>query len=419
MSNQKLSISDMQNAALARGGQCLSSVYTNNHTHLMWKCASGHIWNTTPQSIRQGKWCARCAGIVAPTLEEMNQYAQGKGGVCLSTEYKNNKTKMNWCCCDGHEWKMNWTSISHAGQWCPTCRSRRLNEHVCRQYFECIFNTGFPRSRPHWLTNVQKNKLELDGFSEQLKIAFEYQGVQHYKKVKFFDQTHSLNERLSNDEIKKKRCAENSIVLIIVPYTVPLGQMGQFIIDEANRLGLKIKNTHIPCYTKLNAFSTSKMKEMHSLAKKNNGSCLSGVYLGAMTKLKWQCKCGYIFENTPNHIKAGQWCRRCAGIETGTIEQMHTIAKLRNGECLSSIYLGSHTPLKWRCAAGHTWEVPSTNIKSGDWCSRCSQHLRHQRLLKSGVAPNLPSRFERHRLLMMEVLQYEQTGVINRNIFSI
>jgi hypothetical protein len=46
-------------------------------------------------------------------------------------------------------------------------------------------------------------------------------------------------------------------------------------------------------------------------------------------------------------------------------------AEEHGGKCLSSLYLNSHSPLKWRCAKGHEWFARPSDVKSGDWCLRC------------------------------------------------
>jgi hypothetical protein len=44
----KFTIKDMQGIAEARGGKCLSTEYVNSNTHLEWECSEGHHWETTP-----------------------------------------------------------------------------------------------------------------------------------------------------------------------------------------------------------------------------------------------------------------------------------------------------------------------------------------------------------------------------------
>ena len=38
----KFTIKDMQGIAEARGGKCLSTEYVNSNTHLEWECSEGH-----------------------------------------------------------------------------------------------------------------------------------------------------------------------------------------------------------------------------------------------------------------------------------------------------------------------------------------------------------------------------------------
>ena len=55
----KLTIEQMQALAKERDGVCLSTTYVNAHTKLRWRCAEGHEWETTPDSVKGGSWCRR------------------------------------------------------------------------------------------------------------------------------------------------------------------------------------------------------------------------------------------------------------------------------------------------------------------------------------------------------------------------
>ena len=60
MNRQKLSIVEMRDLASKRGGECLSTTYINSKTPLIWKCNLGHIFEATPEKIKQGHWCWDC-----------------------------------------------------------------------------------------------------------------------------------------------------------------------------------------------------------------------------------------------------------------------------------------------------------------------------------------------------------------------
>ena len=50
----------MQKIAESRGGKCLSKEYVNSKTKLDWECSKGHRWSATPGDIKVGKMCAIC-----------------------------------------------------------------------------------------------------------------------------------------------------------------------------------------------------------------------------------------------------------------------------------------------------------------------------------------------------------------------
>ena len=98
---------------------------------------------------------------------------------------------------------------------------------------EKIYGVPFESIRPNWLINPETGeKLELDCYNEELKIAVEYNGEQHYNWPNFTNQTHTqFINQVRRDELKMELCDRNGIYLIVVPYTVELDKIPEFIIS--------------------------------------------------------------------------------------------------------------------------------------------------------------------------------------------
>ncbi len=62
-------------------------------------------------------------------------------------------------------------------------------------------------------------RLELDIFVEEYNLAFEYQGIQHYKPMPHWGGQEGLVKRLQNDVKKKNLCNEHNIEIIYFDYT--------------------------------------------------------------------------------------------------------------------------------------------------------------------------------------------------------
>lgn len=230
-----LNIQLMKEMASKKGGQCLSQEYFNNSTKLLWRCKSGHEWMSVPNSIRQGLWCRVCSGKAKLTIEEMQNLAHKQGGKCLSTEYHNLRTKLQWQCKKGHEW---WAIPHHIkdGHWCPVCLYYMCEEKV-RSIFEEIFKKKFIKAHPKWLMGIKHRSLELDGYNEELGLAFEYHGEQHFHKDNYFYRLNKSKEGAferyqDNDILKRKLCIGNSVTLIEIPYTIRPKDYRSYIIRQ-------------------------------------------------------------------------------------------------------------------------------------------------------------------------------------------
>ena len=72
-------------------------------------------------------------------------------------------------------------------------------------------------TRPAWLTASEGERLELDFLIEELNIAIEVQGKQHYIYVPHFHGDYDgFLKRLEWDEIKRRKCDKAGIILIEV-----------------------------------------------------------------------------------------------------------------------------------------------------------------------------------------------------------
>ena len=380
---KKLSIREMHELAKQRGGQCLSDVYINNRTKLTWMCEKGHVWESTPHLVKSGHWCPECGGSKKLTIAHMQWIAEKLGGKCLSSEYVNARTKIRWQCQEGHIWEAVPDSLKR-GSWCPEC-SDGLGERICRTFFEQIFGVDFPKRRPKWLTNIEGYRMELDGFCESLGIAFEYQGVQHFQRVNWFQTEDQFQGVQKRDKEKVKLCKQRGIELLLVHEIgrfIELGDLKEFIIKKCE--SAKVKGLPIDARDKaidLRKVHCSKSRThlnlLRVIATDRGGNCLSEHYLGNNIKLKFSCKKGHIWEAVPSSIKQGVWCPECATLTRSqarklTIQEMRLIAKKQNGKCLSTYYKSNREKLKWQCHDGHIWYAAPDHVKGGAWCPACA-----------------------------------------------
>jgi hypothetical protein len=116
-------------------------------------------------------------------------------------------------------------------------------EMECRRVLQYLFKRPFNKDRPDFLRNPVTGgnfNLELDCYDPELKIAVEYNGVQHYQYVPYFHKNKEafLNQKY-RDQMKRQKCREQGIVLIEVPNTVKLEDIKGYIEKELKRNGIQ------------------------------------------------------------------------------------------------------------------------------------------------------------------------------------
>ena len=102
-------------------------------------------------------------------------------------------------------------------------------EEKCRRILEKIYGLPFPPCE-RFVVNQRtskgkkKNYLTLDGYNSSLKLAFEYQGPQHYHYPNYLSRQGKMTREqfkdgIQRDRMKKAACRAAGITLLIIPYT--------------------------------------------------------------------------------------------------------------------------------------------------------------------------------------------------------
>jgi hypothetical protein len=235
--NKKLTLEFVKETFKKRGDILLSKHYINARTKLQYKCGNcDEKCSIIFDSYRRGHGCGNCAGNKKLTLDFVKETFEKRGDILLSKDYINTKTILEYICgkC-GDNCSITYSHYKQ-GNGCPHCCKSRP-EKLTREIFERIMGSDFSSVRPDFLKNPETGRnLELDGYNENLKLAFEYNGKQHYQFTKHFHETEdNFKKQRERDEFKYKRCIEMGITLISVPYTFNCynpGELEIFIKDQ-------------------------------------------------------------------------------------------------------------------------------------------------------------------------------------------
>lgn len=377
-------IEEMRKHAIKKNGACLSAEYVGINGKLRWRCACAYEWEATPKSVLGGTWCPKCAGNLRGDLAKMSKLAARRGGQCLATAYLGDAVKLTWCCASGHSFKASPSNVNK-GKWCPTC-STPLGERLTRWAFEQLFGHQFPRMWPSWLKSGKGAPMELDGYCEPLRLAFEHQGEPHYKELRHFHRLPGdFEAQLQRDKMKRRLCAENGVALIVVPQ-VPsrtrIPALARFITDAVKAAKPSIVVALPPEEVKFDeVYRTDgvmiELARLQQVAASRNGQLVSTHYAGRHVPLEWECAAQHRWGARPANILQGKWCPHCARCSKLTVGHLHAAAAEHGGTCLSPMYQNSQMKVRWRCAQGHEFEAALATVRGGHWCAQCKGVKRY------------------------------------------
>lgn len=325
-----------------------------NGENATFQCEFEHeTWTTKKENIKFTK-CKECSGKKLSKQTVLDKI-KSLGFEFLSQDNFNSTREVGkFKCAKDHTWSCYIHNVYSEKSGCPEC-STTNGERRCRFILETIFKKAFIRTRD--IVKINDQRLELDMYNEELMMACEYNGIQHYfEDNKFFHKNGGFEEQVERDSLKKQYCDENGIKLIIVPYTVyKFTDTVDYILSE-----LKIQRDEIDIdwdikqieYTSLvdnNLLTTTKMRsEMDDIADKKNAKYLGATSNGRRNLHKFLCDNGHEFILQASDVNRGRWCWDCSGrkpLSTSTV--MDILAKINMS--LIGEYVNSGTNIIIKC----------------------------------------------------------------------
>jgi hypothetical protein len=373
------------------GGKVLSENISNLDSRIDFECREGHRFTLVGRSVvTRRTWCKECSQT-GVTHRKMTALIHARGGSLVEEIPKRltSSTKVVIQCSMGHEFVNDWEHLKPPRNgWCSICTKGNKSEEIARVTFKQIFGGDFRKARPDWLRNSRGFQMELDGYEDELKLAFEYQGRQHFEDKGIYSSKHKLTQRIEDDLHKAKLCFEHGVTLIALTWEM---EYEDFPITIRNQLlTQRPELVSIGDFTSPINFSKAFIKddrldELRIVLKSRNLNLLSDKWISVSYKYDISCnECGYQFKQPARaylNSRKVAGCKKCAMKQTALdvgkrklgLHALNAVAASFGGECLSTEYKTSRTKYKWRCSRGHIFERTMDSIKGKQsFCTPCA-----------------------------------------------
>lgn len=287
----------------------------------------------------------------------------------LSKNYISAKTKMEFEDRDKNRFYCTPNQIKR-GVW-SKYEIFNLSEERCRQCIEFIFGQEFPNV---WgiIKNPKTNRsMQFDGYNEQLKIAFEYQGEQHYSWENCIGKTEEKKKQnfiknIKNDEIKLNLCEKEDIQLLKIKYFENYKEDKQYlehVIKELIMLNDEVINSYLSSIEKqVNEFKIDYSKlptnerylePLRKIAESNGGKLISTQYINNNTKLEFEDKNGNRFFRKPGEvkdIKNPRWSPyelKQIRVPEYKLKEIKNLIESKGGKLISKEYINTKTKIEF------------------------------------------------------------------------
>jgi hypothetical protein len=188
----------------------------------------GREWQTSYARIQSGCWCPKCAGFDRYTVEDVKELIDGRGEL-ITTDIFNAHQKVDIKCCCGAKFAVNISDLAR-GVWCQVCQEGYKSQTELYK----IVVSSFPATEVQynqypfdWLRS--KSKLQIDIWIPTLKLAIEYDGIQHFRPTKFAS---TMTDEQANTALELTQAHDKIKDLLISQHPEDVKYFLRFKYDE-------------------------------------------------------------------------------------------------------------------------------------------------------------------------------------------
>lgn len=335
----------------------------------------------------------------APNLKTYNDckiLAERKGFIIDIGEHKLTdcinikKTHFILKCADQHEWETSYSNLYYNKSGCPYCKNS--NERICRVLLEYMLNCKLSTAHPEWLKYKSKRPLELDGYNQKKRIAFEYQGLQHYNISVFSKTIDDFISYQERDKYKAKKCKEKGVVLIIIPPFPERTSFNEKYLTIKKLLSLlNVEYKLIPecklSELEIKASSKGYLDKVKKICKERNGKLITKSIFTTMDPIIIRCGvCNRTWKTNLQRISNGGWCRHCAH-HTLSFGDIKLILDENNIIYQTTNYTNNRQKINLTCQYGHQYQRTAKEIRAGYfWCPICKSNSRGNKTSPKAIA---------------------------------
>lgn len=317
---RKLSISLPElDERLKKKGVVRVGDFVSTHANMKVKyLRCGHSLEMTPNSVFRAQSCPKCAGHVRVTKDEYIDFARQFNGV-LVVQGGGVSEKSLWRCEMEHEFEGAYSDMKYHNRFCPRCFSSH-SEEVTRTLAEHLLGVPFPKKKLKSLRGDQRYPLELDMYNEDLKLAIEHHGEQHYKPQKNWGGAKAFRLIQERDQERRLGCEKLGIKLLEVRSLGEFTSLEEFrdqLRTTCEKFGISLPNAFaISNLTDISRrFSTPVrvrlLEELKSAAIARHYTILEKDYKGSKELHTFRCPRGHLVNIQANKFMNGRGCTKC------------------------------------------------------------------------------------------------------------
>lgn len=245
------------------------------------------------------------------TIEYIRSVFEERDCILKSNKYKNNSTKLDYICPNGHEHSISWKDFQQ-GYGCPKCAANKLSE-----------------DRRHDIEYIRS------GFEKRDCILKSTEYINAYIKLDYICPNGHEHSIRWNDFQQGYGCPKCAVE----------------------------KNANAKRHD---------IKYIREQFAKREFILKATEYINAHIKLDYVCPNGHEHSMSWNHFRQGRGCPYCSKKIKPTIEGIREQFNSRNFILKSTVYVNAHSKLDYTCPNGHEHSMAWTDFQQGNGCPTCA-----------------------------------------------